>query len=55
MMKKGRGGDEKIMRLVLNYVEGMPKQAIDLTSGGQSFLPSPEEKTRIDQAFKQLE
>lgn len=43
MMKKGRAGDEKIMRLVLNYVEGMPKQAMDLTSGGEPmgviFLP----------------
>jgi len=35
MLKKGRKGDEKILRLLLNYVEGMPKQAVKHEGGDE--------------------
>lgn len=47
-------GDTKKITLIWNYLEGMPKQKsdIDLTSGGQSFLPTPEERKRANEALR---
>jgi len=30
------------------------KQSMDITTGGESFLPSPEERLKIKEAFKQI-
>ena len=40
---------------VVEMIDGKPTTPIDLTTGGKSFLPKPEEKRQIDRAFKQLE
>lgn len=32
-------GDSTTERLLMNYVDGMPKQGVDITSGGEAIQP----------------
>ncbi|MEA2036891.1 MAG: hypothetical protein U9O94_05245 [Nanoarchaeota archaeon] len=49
-------GDTRKITLIWNYLEGMPKSKtdIDLTTGGQSFMPSPEEREKANKLLKEI-
>lgn len=35
ILTKAEQGDPHTLKLVMNYIEGLPKQSVDLTSGGK--------------------
>lgn len=46
-------GNDKQIRNILQYVEGMPKQSIDMTTGGKPFTTAAVEFVGDDDADKQ--
>lgn len=52
---EARKGNFNYFKDIMDRRFGQPTKPIDLTTSGHSFLPTPEERTQIDKAFKDLE
>lgn len=55
--RKARKGDPTAIKLVWNYMDGMPKQSTDITSGGKTISPtitvmSEEAKKNLEKLYE---